>query len=117
MASWLAPGRVPDPDVEDVALWICQGRPSRPVLVKFSDLGRAEGDRPLDLGRKVSRDEVKVHPILALARLGYGQEHQRGKVRSSDGGIIAKNWLAPSLTGVPAVTTRRLRSHQRAVSR
>jgi hypothetical protein len=33
----------------------------------------------LDFGWEVSRDKVKVHPILALARFGHRQEHQRGK--------------------------------------
>jgi hypothetical protein len=77
---------VPNADVEDVAFGICQGRPSRPVLVELSDLGGAESDRALDFGREVSRDKVKVQPILALARFGYTQEHQRGK------GAVFRGW-------------------------
>ena len=92
-------GGVPNADVEDVAFGIGQGRPSRPVLVEFSDLGGPESDRALDFGWEVSRDKIKVQPILALAWLGYAQNINAGKVPSSEAGTRAKNWLAPSLTG------------------
>jgi hypothetical protein len=73
----LLPRRMPNADVEDVPLGIGQSRPSRPVLVEFSDLGRAEVDCAFDFGWEVGRDKVKVQPILALTRFGYAQEHQR----------------------------------------
>ena len=77
----------------------CQGRPSRPVFVKFGDLGSAQSDRALDFGWEVGRGKVEVQPILALAGSGTPRNISTGKVRSSEAGISAKNWLAPSLTG------------------
>jgi hypothetical protein len=77
---------MPNADVEDVAFGIGQGRPSRPELVKFSDLDGTESDRALDFGWEVSRDKVKVQPILALARFGHPQEHQCGK------GAVFRGW-------------------------
>ena len=87
-ANCLARRGVPQPDVEDVAFGVRQGRPSRPVLVKVSDLGRAEGDRTLDLGWEVGRYEVKVSD-LPLRGSGTARNISAGKVRSSDAGIMA----------------------------
>ena len=103
---------MPNADVEDVAFGIGQGRPSRPVLVKFSDLGGTESDRALDFGWEVSRDKVKVHPILALARFGHSQEHQRGK------GAVVRGWdQCEELVGAvvlaqPALALQLLCQHQ-----
>src|SRR5215217_1514740 len=78
LAGWLR-GGLANTDVEDVAFGIGHGRPSCSVFIELSDLGCAEGYRPLHVRLNVGSHQVEVHSVLALARLGYCQEHQSGK--------------------------------------
>ena len=67
----------PQADIEDVAFGIGQGCPGRSIFIEVRDLGSAEAHRALNLSREVVGHEVEVDPVLAMARLRYGQEHQR----------------------------------------